>query len=434
MILEEKLMRHIKFPKKQIPIAESFDVLVAGAGMAGVAAAISAARSGLKTGLIEYFGCPGGVPTSGLLGSISSFWKGSKQVVGGIGLEIIDRLKKERGVIDNYKPRHYICDPEKLTAVLLGMLIENKINTYFYTQIIDGMKEDSVVKYAIVASKSSIQAFPDKIFIDGTGDGDLAAYTGCPYKKGRDSDGFTQSATLVFKIAGIDRQVAPSLREIDTIWQERNTSKIISQVVMKYLPRPENYPEAVINMTHILKFDSTSNTELTRARFEGTKQAYQILSFFKKNVHGFKNSYISQTATQIGVRESRRFIGDYILTEEDVVNYKSFDDEVVRGSWGIDIHNPIGIHTGIERELTSSYGIPYRCLTPHDVDNLFCIGRCISATHRALSSCRISATCIGTGQAAGCAAKFAIESGGTRKINIKKLQIILEQQNVIIDK
>jgi len=420
-------MATLNWPGREISLRTGYDVFVAGAGIAGVAAAVCAARDGLRTAIVEYFGAPGGIPTTGLLGSINGRWRGEEHVVGGFLIEIEERARKLGGVGGDKATRY---EPEKLKQILLDLLEEAGVETFFYTQLIDATREGDRVRHAVVASKSGIEAFESKLFIDDTGDADLAVLAGCPCEQGRESDGLVQSGTLVFKMSGIDRSRAPSPEEIHAIWKRVEHDFPIDHVVLAWLPGRED--SVTVNMVHILRLDATRNTELTRARFEGTKQALGILEFFRTNVPGFENAFMDQTAEQIGVRETRRIVGDYVLTEEDVIEGRSFEDEIVRCQWPIDVHNPTGIHTGITRYINGSYGIPYRCITPQGVENLFVVGRPISSTHVANSSSRINATCMGTGQAAGCAAKMAIEAGSVRKVDVEKLQAVLIEQNAVI--
>ena len=420
-------METLNWPGREIPLRTGYDVFIAGAGIAGVTAAVCAARDGLRTAIVEYFGAPGGIPTTGLLASINGRWRGEEHVVGGFLLEIEERARKLGGVGGDRATRY---EPEKLKQVLLELLEEAGVETFFYAQLIEATREGDRIRHAVVASKSGIEAFESKLFIDATGDADLAAMAGCPYEQGRESDGLVQSGTLVFKMRAIDRLRVPSPEEIHAIWQRVEHDFPIDHVVLAWLPGRDD--AVSVNMVHVLRFDGTKNTELTRARFEGTKQALGILEFFRRNVPGFDNACIDQTAQQIGVRETRRIVGDYVLTEDDVLEGRSFEDEIVRCCWPIDVHNPDGIHTGITRYINGSYGIPYRCITPQGVENLFVVGRPISSTHVANSSSRINATCMGTGQAAGCAAKMAIEAGSVRKVNVEKLQAILIENNAVI--
>ena len=147
---------------------------------------------------------------------------------------------------------------------------------------------------------------------------------------------------------------------------------------------------------------------------------------------GFENAGMAQTAEQIGVRETRRIVGDYVLTEDDVLTGRSFDDQITLGIWPIDVHNPDGIHTGVGQYPARPYGVPYRCILPQDVENLYVVGRPISSTHIANSSSRINSTCTALGQAAGCAAQQAIDTGNTRKVNVQELQSHLKSLGAVI--
>ena len=421
-------MNTICYTMKEVPVAGEFDVLVIGAGMAGVAAAIYAAKSGLKTGIIEYFGTPGGIPVNGKLCSISGFSKNKIRTVGGFALEVIEELCKKNKAFQQTET-NYNVDPIALSSLLCSKLEEAGVEIFFYTQLIDAIREGSKATLALTASKSGIQAFSSKLFIDASGDGDFAWHLGCPYEKGRKSDGKVQSSTLIFTISGMDEKTMENFVEIRKKWKSKKRLVPIDHTPLQFLPYSnDSHSEIIINMTHILNCDCTNTKDLTRVRLEGMKQAEYILKFFQTEVIGFEKAYIRQVADQVGVRETRRFIGDYILTEEDVVAGRAFEDEIARGSWGIDVHSPDGIHTGIEKYLQQSYGIPYRCMIPQGIDNLYIAGRPISADHRAFSSTRINATCIAIGQTAGTAAAMAIKSGNTRKIAIQKLK-----QQLIID-
>jgi len=429
----------VVWPKQEIPVVECFDVVVAGAGMAGVAAAINAAQSGLKTCLIEYFGKPGGIPVSGGLGVISGFDSEKEHCVGGFALEIKEEMSEKGGFIPNI-PRG-AWDAEKLSSIVLRRLREAGVTVYFYTQVIGALKDGERATHVIISSKSGIEAFDAKVFIDDTGDGDLAVMLGCQYEKGRDSDGLSQSATLVVKLGGVNAAQAPrDLRVINQLWTSKPRKVPIDHTVVNYLPYAGPCTVAVLNMPHFINFDGTDKAELSRARAEGTQQAEELLEFFKNEVPGFENAHIIDTAMQIGVRETRRIVGNYILTEEDVISGRDFEDNIARCSAPIDIHNPDRPHgnfgsPGTEhRDVPRSYGIPYRCLTPKSITNLFVVGRSISATHRALASTRYNATCIALGQAAGCASPLVLKTGNTGNIDIPELQQILRSRGAIIDR
>lgn len=420
-------MTTLKLAEREIPVRGGYDVFVAGAGMAGVAAAVCAARDGLRTAIVEYFGAPGGIPTTGQLQVISGHkWQG-KTIVGGF----LDEVQSRVASLGGFREEHMSCyAPEALKRVLLDLLEEAGVETFLFTQLVDAAREGDRVTHAVTASKSGFEAFESKLFIDDTGDGDLAAMVGCPFEKGRQSDGLMQSATLVFRMAGIDRGKAPSPEEMCGTWTTVPHEFPINHLVLMW--PPDESGTVRVNMVHILRFDGTKNTELTRARFEGTRQAAGILEFFRKNVAGFENAYIDITGEQIGVRETRRITGDYILTEEDVLEGRSFEDQVALCGWPIDIHNPDGIHTGVGQWPAGPYGIPYRCITPKGAENLYVVGRPISSTHEANSSSRLNSACTALGQAAGCAARMALEAGGVRKIDVDALLKKLRTQGAIL--
>ena len=176
-------------------------------------------------------------------------------------------------------------------------------------------------------------------------------------------------------------------------------------------------------MTHILNCDCTKTEDLTRIRKEGVRQAEYLLNeFFRKEIPGYEHAWISHYAPQIGCRETRRILGDYVLTEDDVISSRRFEDEIACGIWGIDVHTPDGVHTRIARYIEKPYGIPYRCVTPRNIGNLYIAGRPISADHIAHSSSRINGTCMAIGEAVGCASAGAIQNGSTRKVDVRQLQ------------
>ena len=420
-------MKTIGWAPEKLPVCGEWDVVVAGAGMGGITAAICAARGGLRTALIEYFGIPGGIPTAGLLCCISGQDNEREQVVAGFVKELETRAI-EAGVREPDSRSRY--EPEGLKRLLLRMLKEAGVEMFFYTQLIGVVRGKDRVTHAVVASKSGVEALQGKLFVDGTGDADLAAMAGAPFEKGRTSDGLMQSCSLVFVADGIDRRRTPEWKDIDALWKEKDPPFPINHVVLTWVPNREG--AASFNMVHILRFDGTSNTELTRARLQGTEQAYGILQWFKDNVPGFEKARMLKTGDQIGVRETRRIAGDYTLTEEDCIACRSFEDEVARCIWPIDVHTPDGIHTGIDRILDASYGVPYRCMVPKGLRNVYVVGRPISATHVANSSCRINATCMAIGEAAGRAAGQAIAAGDVRQVNVQELQGDLEEHGAIL--
>ena len=419
---------------QQIPVEENYDVLVIGGGMAGVTAALTAAGNGLKTALVEYFGDPGGIPVNGALSAISGLLCGDECTVGGFALKLLDELIA-KGYATTSNNEQFICDPVMLSGILNEKLLASGVELRYFTQLIGAKKNNNKATHAIVASKSGIEALGAKLFIDASGDGDMACFLGCPFKVGRSQDGKVQSSTLVFTISGFAENLGEEeLLTIRKIWKSKPRSIPINHTPLQFILREGRKTELVVNMVHITDCNPLDVKELTRIKTAGFTQAQYILDFMKTETPWFKYAWINRVGVQPGIRETRRFTGDYILNSNDLRAGRDFPDAIARCGWGIDIHNPDGVHTGIGEYLKKTYSIPYRCITPQGIDNLYIAGRPISATHTAFSSVRINSTCIALGETAGMAAKMAIKSGSTRKINIKELQQNLIKTGAILDR
>lgn len=425
-------MKSLDF-SQQAPVVENYDVLVIGGGMAGVTAALTAAGNGLKTGLIEYFGDPGGIPVNGALSAISGLVHGEERTVGGFALKLLKELIAD-GYASTSNNEQFICDPVMLPGILNEKLSAAGVELRYFTQLIGARKEKNKASHAIIASKSGIEALAAKLFIDASGDGDMAYFLGCPFKVGRAQDGKVQSSTLVFTISGFAESLGEEeLLTIRKTWKSKPRSVPVDHTPLQFILRGGRRTELVVNMVHIINCDPLNVKELTRIKTEGFKQAQYILDFMKTETPWFKDAWINRVGMQPGVRETRRFTGDYILNSDDLRAGRDFPDAIARCGWGIDIHSPDGIHTGIGEYLKKTYAIPYRCITPQGIDNLYIAGRPISATHTAFSSVRINSTCMALGEAAGMAAEMAIRSGSTRKINIKELQQKLIKAGAVIN-
>lgn len=424
-------MKQILYPERKLEVRAEYDMLVCGSGLAGIAAAVNAAREGLKVGMIEYFGKPGGVPVSGLLGVVSGYGCGDER----ISSAFMNLLRKRAAAIDGVNDRsgYLMFDPEKLNRILLEVLEENHIEVNFYTQLIDAVRHDKIIRYAVTASKAGVKALKAGIFVDATGDGDLAVMAGCKSEIGREADGKVQSSSLTFQVSGIRAADVPKgMPEMTAVWRRHSHRVPTDHMVIKYMPERNGLLDGIVNMTHILDCNFLNPDDQVRIRREGTRQAFEILEFLQQHIPGYEHAYISATAEQLGVRETRRITGDYVLTEEDVLAGRDFPDEVARCCWGIDVHNPTSTHTGIEIPIRRTYGVPYRCITPLGVGNLYIAGRPISATHRAFSSSRINSTCIGLGEAIGFAAPMALREMDVRKVNVKTVQEKLERSGTTV--
>ena len=399
-----------------------YDVLVCGSGMGGITAACTAAENGLKVGIIEYFGEPGGIPVSGRLGSISGFTRQEHVAVAGFPRALADRLNARGKALVQSGGSNINLPPSTLVSEIFDLLDFYNIDFHSYSKLTGVEKEGDKIVCAQVSMKEGIRRIGAKLFIDATGDADACALAGCPFDVGRPEDGKVQSATLIFVIGGIDKEHMQDYWELRKVWKSKVRQVPINHSVFQFVPHGENSNEVAVNMTHAVNADPLSSAGLTKMRRACIKQAEYLLNFFRTEIPGFENAWISHFAPQMGIRDSRRIRGDYTLTSDDVLSGRRFEDEIALGVWNIDVHSPDGVHTGVGQAVQSPYGIPYRCITPQNVSNLLVAGRSISCDFEAFSSSRINATCMAIGEFAGNAAKDIISSGNIRKLDVKKIQ------------
>lgn len=425
-------MKYYSEPSRQIPITHEVDVLVCGAGPAGVAAALSAARQGAHTLLIEQSGAAGGVATTGLM----SHWTGDTAHIG-IYAEILRRAQ------DCADPQ--VINPEKLKTVLLEMLVEAGVRLQLYTFASDAILKDNVLQGVVAESKSGREAFLARISVDATGDGDVAARAGVPYHKGRESDGRMQPMTLMFKVAGVDP--ARVVKFVGAFEDSYATPRGDIQALAKeHLPFPAGhlliYPSSLpgvvtCNMTNAVEVDGTRAEDLTRAEMVCRSQLEPIQKFLREYVAGFDQCFIISSAASIGVRETRHFEGEYTLTEEDILAARVFEDWAApQVHFNFDVHNLSGSGldaTGQQKHFpqVQRYTIPYRCFVPKKIDNLYLAGRNISGTHKAHSNFRVMPVCVMVGQAVGTAAALCVQQSTTpRLLKPQDVQALLAAQGV----
>lgn len=461
-------MKCIVEEQKSIPIFAEPEVLVVGAGPAGIGAAIAAARSGAKVLLVERYGFLGGNLTIAMVNPMFTFHDvNGKQVIRGIAGELVTRLvalKASKGhttdlTFDNASMTPF--DPEGMKFLLFQLVTESGVSLLLHTWAVAVQREGNRISSVIIENKSGRQAIIPKIVIDCSADADIVAFSGAPFVKGREEDGAMQPVTLFFRIGGIDmvslrtwmKQNRNFLKDSPTD-AEIDSSEAIAFLGLKELvekamelgefpknaaPRILFYQlpiegQVAVNATRLQGIDGTKAEDLTFAEVETRSQAWQITAFLKKQVGGFENAYIVDTGVQVGVRETRHITGDYTLTEQDVLASKSFHDGIACGTFAIDIHPPEGdkqIFTGSGKAV---YEIPYRCLLPQGLDNILVAGRSISATHTAFGSSRVMATCMGIGQGAGvCAAQIVQRGITSREVLISEVrsQLIASGQYLI---
>lgn len=393
---------------------QTYDVTVVGGGPGGVPAAVAAAREGAKTLLVERYGYLGGMATAGLVNPFMGYWVGKKPLVAGIFAEINDRLRKAAGLHEN----NVTFDEEILKLVLDDIVRESGVDVLFHSTFVSAKSENGAVKSVTLATKGGLIEASAKVFIDATGDADLAAGAGATVEVGRTADGLCQPMTLCFRIAGIDRSKTPgTLREIrntlNAIYVEARKAGEVSDPREDVLLFPTLREDCIhFNMTRVQGLSAVDAEDLSRAEFEGRRQTRELVDLFRRKAPGFENAYLQKMGALTGVRESRRVMGSYVLTADDVTKAAKFPDAIACSCYPIDIHDPTGAHTVIvEVPEGDWYEIPYRSVVPSGILNLLMAGRAISATHEAHASLRVMPTVAAIGQAAGTAAAMAAAEG-----------------------
>lgn len=453
----------IQLPPRKATLASSTDVIVVGGGPAGMGAAIGAARAGAKVVLVERLGFLGGNATASLVMPLMSFHtqhhvneKAGRTthifpndhgpgdpVIGGALQIFLERLIKAGGAIRPTLDTGFVVpfDPEMYKMIALELMDDHGVDMLFHS-FASGIFEGNDKPGVILETKSGPLVLTANKIVDCTGDGDIAASAGAPYEIGRTEDGLVQPMTLMFRMSGFQKEAFDAyVREHPDQWRGvHGLWDLIRQASARGeldLPREDllffatpHEQELSVNSTRITKVLGTDVYDLSYAEWEGRRQVKQIAAFFRKYVPGFEESYAVQTGVTIGVRETRRIMGDYKLTEEDVMQAHKFDDVIGRCSYPIDVHNPKGKGTMLRRlPPGEAYDIPLRSLFPTDLDHILVAGRCISGTHEAHSSYRVMPTCMATGQAAGACAAIASRNNLTiREVDAEDVQSELLNQ------
>ena len=465
-------MEYITLENREIAVVAEVDVLVCGGGCAGVGAAISAARQGAKTLVVERMFYLGGMMTGGLMSKVAI-----SPTNNSLALEILNRLDDYQHMTFAKSRPEVPIDPETTKLILDTMVVkEAKAQVLFGTVVSSVVVENEKVSYVIVENIEGSQAIRAKYVIDCTGDGQLAFKAGAGYDRGNEQ-GYSSSPTLMFRVGNCNLDVLLDFMEANPedfaisyhtysnhkLSPKQNRENIkrdmyahfadfIRYMDKKIAQQPERYSEwekrvlhqrgliflnqpmsnqVLVNSSRIPLFKGDDATELSAAMIEGRRQVEVLFSFMKSHLPGFEDSYILDTGSLLGIRESRRIIGDYIFTQQDVESLRKFDDVIVSNHGGVEIHhtNTEGRGTDI-RELDPSefYHVPYRSIIAKGFKNLFMAGRCFSANHAALSAARNIAYCIALGEASGAAAAYLAKNGkdDVRDIDIAWLQEVMK--------
>ena len=429
--------RFIHEAVRGIPVRAEVDILVVGGGPAGIMAAEAAAGKGLRVMLLESRGYLGGNLTIGLpvLGFLGH--KGT-QIIKGLPQRFIDRLRA-RGAASEHRPcaLHMsltIVDAEEVKRTALEIMEENGVEVLMYVFCTDVIKEGNDVRGVIIESKAGREAILAKTVIDCTGDGDVAFRAGVECRKG-DAEGGMQPPTLMFCMKGVDVQQLrdaivqhPDRYDMDTMPAEQfRSGKFITVGLRNQIreAQAKGYripvartilitgladDEIWVNMTRVNGVDSTRPESYTYGEIEGRRQIYEVERYLKDFVPGFAGAHMEKVASFLGIRESRVIVGKYVLTADDILHDRRFPDAIAVAGYPVDIHHAQGGDCTLYW-CDDCYDIPYRCLVPEQVGRLLVAGRCASMDHEAMASTRVMSTCMAMGEAAGRAARLALEAG-----------------------
>ena len=416
-----------------IPQIADVDVLVCGAGPAGIGAAVMAARLGVSVMIVEAQGCLGGIATAGMM----SNWGGrsSSKIMPEIWDLTYEKSKDIGWAQVNGCGKDAIYhDVQKI--VLEEMFQKEHIKVLYYTLVCKSVVENGTVIGVIVENKSGRGFIKAKRVIDSTGDGDVAASAGVPYFKGREVDGKMQPCTIMFNVGGVDFDKAVFPPSFETTVQTEKGE--LQALAKELLPFPAGHvllykqpmPGTVCcNMTNAIEIDGTDGESLTKGVFTCRSQIIPIIKFLREYVPGYENCWLMNSASLIGIRETRHFQGLESLSKDDILEAKYYENWVVRRGWfNFDVHNLTGASldkTGVQHgwRQKNDYTIPYGCLLPVNVDGLLLSGRNISGSHLAHSNFRIMSVCIAIGEAAGVAAALSVKQNlKLSQVDVKEIQ------------
>ena len=449
-------MEYIKIPESKIPVFGQSEVIIVGGGLAGLSAAVASSRLGCNTILIENSGSLGGTVTKCLM---PSFGRGNPPLIKGIFTDLFEGMKKADAIMDN-EGRSNPLDPEIFKSLCFDIVKEAGVELLLHTTVTGAVKIQNKLGGVIIHNKSGFQAVMAKVIVDASGDADVAYLAGESFAK----DGELQPMSLMFTVGNADAhrfaewvQNYPDKNEfwpmgsqnLSNIDLHRDQPRVnvggFMGMIKKASERGELYlphdnmaliflpmeGTVLVNATHIRHLDPLNGKDVTEAEIEGRKQMLSVYYFLKKNVPGFEDCFLMSSASHVGVRESRRVIGEYVLRMEDLQSSRSFYDAVVLHNGRASIHGPGEKQTFIS--FARPYQVPYRSLQAKVNDNLLVAGRCISADHMAHSAIRGTVCCVATGQAAGTAAALSVKQGvKPRDLDPELLRNSLINQGVIL--
>ena len=439
-------------PSRTTPVYGEFDVVVVGGGPAGIMAASAAARAGCSTLLIERYGFLGGAGTAGGLSTFCGLHARTRgadvRVIRGLADELLDRLGKLDGlsaphltIADGIAAQAFDISAYKIAADEL--VTGSGARILFHAMAVGAVMRAGAaaeIDAVIIESKSGRRAVRGRFFVDASGDGDLAAWAGVPWEKAPPIDGMMYPS-LMFRINGVDvgRAGPAPWRTVERLMDEAERAGTHTFPRKKPIVRPQRNPlEWRANLTQLRTadggaIDGTDVDQLTLGELTGRQQALDAFTFIRDRTPGFEDSYIVDIAPQIGIRETRRIIGAYQLTEDDVLGCADFDDTIGVNGWPVEAHVAGTVEFRWQRDERGFNQLPFRIIVPPATGNLYVAGRCASMTHGAQSAARVTGPCFVMGEAAGVAAAMALSAGVPGgQIDVPELQRRLEDQGAFL--
>lgn len=448
---------------QELPVIYDVDVVVCGAGPAGIGAAIASARNGADTLVFESHGVVGGMATIGMVGPFMTSYDATceKMIIRGIFEELDNKMVAAGRAVDpkvvRNETRHAAYyhighnnvgpfDRQALKLYATEMIVESGAKLLLHTTFIDTIKEGSKIVGVIVSNKDGLGVIKAKQVIDCTGDADVAARAGVKFELGNEADGNIQPMSLFLRVSHVDTEKVEA--HMHEHWDEIRPfygpySWLIKEKPEDWgdIPRGEvgifgdiEEDEYRLNVTRVLNADGTKAEDLTKAEIEALKQAHEVFAFMKKNAVGFENARLIEIADTIGIRETRHIEGEYKLTGEEVGNCVVQPDAIACMATNMDTHNldnPGG--SFLPPSKGDYFGVPYLCLVAKGIDNLLVAGRAISADALAGSATRMMPCCMAFGEAAGTAAAIAVKEGvAPKNVDVQNLRKTLRAQGAFV--